>query len=80
MVAGAARILVTFKRTLMVFSVSAKEQSTGTESSIQVKPSYGLNDEEITQMIKDSIDYAQHDVAARQLRENKWKEKPCWPA
>ena len=49
--------------------MSEREQRTGTESSIQVKLYYGLNDEEITQMIKDSIDYAQHDVAARKLRE-----------
>ena len=47
------------------------EKSTGVESSIQVKPSYGLTDGEIATMIQDSMSYAEHDVKARMLAEQK---------
>lgn len=70
MVAGAARIRVSFQVDADgLLSVAAKEMSTGTESSIEVKPSYGLEEEEVSRMIRDSIDHANDDVTARQLRE-----------
>jgi molecular chaperone HscA len=47
------------------------EKSTGVESSIQVKPSYGLTDSEIASMIQDSMSYAEQDVKARMLAEQK---------
>lgn len=47
------------------------EKSTGVEASIQVKPSYGLTDSEIASMIKDSMSYAEQDVKARMLAEQK---------
>ncbi|NER59297.1 Fe-S protein assembly chaperone HscA [Pseudomonas sp. MAFF212428] len=71
MVAGAAKIRVTFQVDADgLLSVSARELGSGVESSIQVKPSYGLTDGEITRMLKDSFEHASHDKVARQLREH----------
>ncbi len=70
MVAGAAKIRVTFQVDADgLLSVSAREQASGVESSIQVKPSYGLTDGEIARMLEDSFHKAGEDKAARALRE-----------
>ncbi len=70
MVAGAAHIRVTFQVDADgLVSVSATEQSTGIESHIVVKPSYGLTDEAIMEMINASMDHAEDDIAARRLAE-----------
>lgn len=70
MVAGAAKIRVTFQVDADgLLNVSARELASGVESSIQVKPSYGLTDGEIARMLKDSFAHAATDKDARQLRE-----------
>ncbi len=72
MAAGAAHIRVTFQVDADgLLNVTAMEKSTGVEASIQVKPSYGLSDGEIASMIQDSMSYAEHDVKARMLAEQK---------
>ncbi len=70
MTAGAAHIRVTFKVDADgLLSVSAMEKSTGIESSIEVKPSFGLDDNKISQMIKDSMINAADDMQERMLKE-----------
>jgi molecular chaperone HscA len=70
MVAGAAHIRVTFQVDADgLLNVSATEKSTGIEASIVVKPSYGLDDESITEMITASFEHAESDIALRSLRE-----------
>lgn len=72
MVAGAAHIRVTFQVDADgLLSVSAREESTGVEAQIEVKPSYGLADDDITRMLQDSFDHARDDLQARELREKR---------
>ena len=70
MAAGAARIRVTFQVDADgLLSVSAQELTSGVEAAVQVKPSYGLSDEQIAGMLKDGFASAETDMAARKLRE-----------
>ena len=72
MVAGAARILVTFKVDADgLLEVSAREEITGTEAALVVKPSFGLSDDEVATMLRASQTNAAEDMQARQLREAK---------
>ena len=70
MTAGAARIRVTFQVDADgLLSVSAREQSNGVEASVAVKPSYGLSDTQVAQMLEDAYGKADSDMRVRMLRE-----------
>jgi molecular chaperone HscA len=72
MVAGAARIRVTFQVDADgLLSVSARELGSGVEAAIVVKPSYGLADDEIARMLREGFATAEVDMAARSLRESR---------
>jgi len=72
MTAGAARIQVTFQVDADgLLSVSAREKTTGVESSIVVKPSYGLSDDEVARMLQDGFSHASEDRDARALAEQR---------
>jgi molecular chaperone HscA len=72
MVAGAARIRVTFQVDADgLLNVSAREMTSGVEAHVTVKPSYGLSDEEVASMLQDSYTHAQEDMTARSLAEAK---------
>lgn len=72
MPAGGAHIRVTFQVDADgLLSVTAMEKSTGIQAAIQVKPSYGLTDKEIANMIQDSLSHAEYDKLARRLLEQK---------
>ncbi|MCK9199553.1 MAG: Fe-S protein assembly chaperone HscA [Gallionella sp.] len=76
MVAGAARIRVTFQVDADgLLNVAAREMGSGVEAHIAVKPSYGLSDAEITRMLQESAQHAQDDMLARALREQQTEAK-----
>ena len=91
MVAGMPRIEVKFLIDANgILHVSAREQRSGQEAEVEVKPTYGLTDEQVESMILDSFDMAEEDINARQLIEakneaqtildavNKGKSSPVW--
>jgi molecular chaperone HscA len=70
MVAGAAKIRVKFQVDADgLLNVSAKELTSGVEAHVEVKPSYGLNDKEVTRMLRESYTHARDDMQLRALRE-----------
>jgi Fe-S protein assembly chaperone HscA len=70
--AGLARIEVRFLIDANgILSVTARDQRTGNEHSVEVKPSYGLTDEQVEKMIQESFEQAEQDFAARQVREQR---------
>jgi molecular chaperone HscA len=72
MVAGAARIRVSFQVDADgLLSVTAREETSGVEAAITVKPSYGLSDEQIARMLNESFGSAEEDMRLRALRESR---------
>jgi len=72
MVAGAARIKVTFQVDADgLLNVHAEEETTGIKAGVEVKPSYGLSETEVETMLRESMENAQADMEARRLREQK---------
>ena len=72
MVAGAARIRVSFQVDADgLLAVSAREEGSGVEAAITVKPSYGLSDDEVARMLTESFTSAEGDMRARSLRESR---------
>jgi molecular chaperone HscA len=72
MVAGAARIRVSFQVDADgLLHVSAREETSGVEAAIAVKPSYGLSDEDVARMLNESFSTAEADMRARSLRESR---------
>ncbi len=70
MTAGAARIKVTYQVDADgLMSVTAEEESSGVKADITIKPSYGLTDNEIESMLRDSMSHAKEDIDARMLAE-----------
>lgn len=70
MTAGAAHIRVTFQVDADgLLSVTAMEKSTGVKAEIQVKPSYGLEESQVADMLKSSMEHAKEDMQARMLKE-----------
>jgi len=72
MVAGAARIRVSFQVDADgLLSVKAREEGSGVEAAINVKPSYGLSDDDVARMLRESFSTAEDDMKARSLRESR---------
>ncbi|MBF0304521.1 MAG: Fe-S protein assembly chaperone HscA [Alphaproteobacteria bacterium] len=72
MAAGAARIRVTFAVDADgLLTVSAREQTTGVEQEVSVKPSYGLTEDEMASMLRDSMAHAREDMTLRVLTESR---------
>ena len=81
MAAGGAHIRVTFQVDADgLLSVTAQEKSTGVSASIQVKPSYGLSDNQIAEMIQSSMQFARQDMQQRLLREQQVEANRVWEA